>query len=277
MKQRHVRCSFCRKGSQDVGPLVEGPDNVYICGDCVELCESIIEQEKRRRNPVDTSSTGADAILERLNEIVAGHKEAKAALAHAATRRPKGVAHVLLVGAVASSKLLLARALAHVLDVPFAASDALERLAATQGSDEAPSLFHKLLDACEFDLQAAQRGIVYVDGVERQETQEALLRLWHGKIKNPLGRLEFDAQRTMFVCGGNFADLDTAAARLGRHAEQPLDADLLITVGVRPDLVSRFSGIARAAPLEEENLLRIIHAVDFSRIQLNRPDAAPHS
>src|SRR5437899_2261353 len=130
-RNRNAYCSFCRKNYREVGPLVEGPGDVYICGECIELCQSIIDQEKRRRSrsaggvpPVSTS----EAIRGRLDQLVTGQDEAKEALVLAALCRGEFSAlgpqcHVLLIGPTRSSKVLLARALAHALEVPFAEGD----------------------------------------------------------------------------------------------------------------------------------------------------------
>src|SRR5262245_7119511 len=118
MKPRNAYCSFCRKSHTDVGPLVEGPGDVYICGECVELCQSIIDQERRRRNP-PRQPVGPVLLREKLDQIVSGQDEAKQALALAADSRNEGRGRVLLIGPSRSAKLLLARALAHALEAPF--------------------------------------------------------------------------------------------------------------------------------------------------------------
>src|SRR5436190_2024739 len=123
MKPRNAYCSFCRKSYTDVGPLVEGPGDVYICGDCVELCQSIITQERRRRNP-SPSPVGPSQLREAFDKLVSGQDEAKQALVRAASLRHEGEGRVLLIGPSCSTQHLLARALAHALEAPFAAGDA---------------------------------------------------------------------------------------------------------------------------------------------------------
>src|SRR5436309_11851278 len=122
-RNRNAYCSFCEKSYRDVGPLVEGPADVYICSECVELCQSIIEQEKRRRHPPGPSAVGPEAVRAALDRLVNGQEEAKVALTRAASGWNKGKGRVLLVGPNLTSKLFLAGALAHALQVPFAALD----------------------------------------------------------------------------------------------------------------------------------------------------------
>src|SRR5204862_6013968 len=140
-RNRNAYCSFCRKSYRDVGPLVEGPGDVYICGECIELCQSIIDQEKRRRNvskSVVTNIPSPRSIKDKLDQYVIGQHRAKKVLSVAVHNHYKRLAHadvgraeveieksnILLIGPTGSGKTLLARTLAKVLDVPFAIGDA---------------------------------------------------------------------------------------------------------------------------------------------------------
>jgi ATP-dependent Clp protease ATP-binding subunit ClpX len=283
MKRRNTCCSFCRKSHREVGPLVEGPGEgpggVYICGECVELCQSIIDQERRRRTH---SLSGAPAvpsaedIQARLDLLVSGQEEATKVLAlagryhleHPGQQQPgpgggRGdPRQVLLVGPPRSSKLLLARALAHVLEVPFAHGDASDLVPDQGEAGDMEPLLYQLLSACEFDVEAARRAVVYVDGVDRPEDQDALSQLWEGVVSEVIRRLRLDVGAILFVCGGAFVGLDEAAARLGRHPEQPITADILTAFGVRPRLAALFPFIARVAPLDEATLARIVPWLD---------------
>ncbi|HYH66037.1 MAG TPA: ClpX C4-type zinc finger protein, partial [Urbifossiella sp.] len=140
-RNRNAYCSFCRRSHRDVGPLVEGPGDVYICGECIELCQSIIDQEKKRRGgPKQTSSNTPSprSIKEKLDQYVIGQQRAKKALSVAVHNHYKRLSlgesgvkdveveksNILLIGPTGSGKTLLARTLAKVLDVPFAIGDA---------------------------------------------------------------------------------------------------------------------------------------------------------
>jgi ATP-dependent protease Clp ATPase subunit len=128
-----------------------------------------------------------------------------------------------------------------------------------------PLLF-SLLRAGDFDVEAAQHGVVYIGGVDRPEAQEASLRVWQGHVCEPLGRLQFDIRGVLFVCGGTFAALDDDIARSGRHPEQPVPAEVLVAAGAHPEWVRHLAAIARAAPLDEGTLTRMVAWIDFSRV-----------
>jgi ATP-dependent Clp protease ATP-binding subunit ClpX len=248
---------------QDVGPLVEGPDNVYICGECVPLCLSILDQEKRRRNLASghLPVIGVQNLRETLDKLVTNHEAAKAALAEAAFGQREGKGRILLIGPSQSCQMFLAKALAHALEVPFAAGDArgLAKL-------ESANLLHDLLVASDFDVASAQRGVIFVGGAEQQDMQDALLRLWHENISYLGDKLPIEVRGILFVCGGTFPGLDEAIGRLGRHVEQPVTSEPLAAAGARADWACSFAAIARVAPLDEADLARIVHCVDFRRI-----------
>jgi ATP-dependent Clp protease ATP-binding subunit ClpX len=270
MRPRNAYCSFCRKSYREVGPLVEGPGDVYICGECVELCQSIIVQEKRRRS-VGSFPPTPEAVRARLDPFVAGQEAAeelvRVALArHQSPGRGQPSA-VLLLGPKRSSKLFLARALAHALEVPFAAGDAQALVKSRPCAEEWLDFLHRLLLAGDFDAEAAQRGIVYVDGVDRPATQEALTRLWEdgGSIGTD-GGLRIDVTRLLFLCGGEFTGLGAVITGLGRHPEQPISGDALLAVGAAPELVQRLQLVLRVPPLDEETLARAVPWVAFDRM-----------
>lgn len=122
MKPRNAYCSFCRKSYTDVGPLVEGPDRVYICAECIALCQSIVVQERRRRAPPPLP-VGPPQVRAKLDQLVSGQHEAKEILAHAFASRSEGSGKVLLLGSSRGAKIFIASALAHALEVPFVPGD----------------------------------------------------------------------------------------------------------------------------------------------------------
>ncbi len=289
MRSQNACCSFCRKSYQDVGPLVEGPGDrrwprrersVYICAQCVELCQSIIQQERRRRSASGprSPSPSPEVVRARLDQLVGGQEEAKGALISAALRRHarlcagQNVAAgdrelILFVGPSRSSKVYLARALAHVLEVPFTPGDAGALVKGSRGGAEvAVPILYDLLLAADFDIEAAGRGVVYVDGIDRREAQEALLNLWDANATDIVPKVKMDIRKILFICGGAFAGIEETATRMGRHAEQPVTGEILMALGVLPSLVGHLQSIARVAPLDEETLGRMIPWVDLGRV-----------
>lgn len=251
MQKQHHKCDFCGKSKEEVEKLIVG-ESAAICNDCVDLCNDILVDDKVKKFPYDETRQIFNPVLikDYLDSYIIGQDEAKIALSVAVCQHFKRInnpnkeiklekTNVLLLGPTGCGKTLMAKKIAEYLDLPFAICDATGITEAGYVGDDVESVLVRLLNAADGDLEKAQRGIVYIDEIDKiarkgesasitrdvsgEGVQQGLLKMIEGSIcrvpatdkrKHPKGEMiEIDTEGILFICGGAFVGLDKIIER----------------------------------------------------------------
>ena len=309
------RCSFCKRAEEDVARLISAPSGVAICDECITTCWEMLKEDDPRATLLDPTQSARPALspkelYEKLNEYVVGQDQAKRVLSVAVYNHYKRIGHrprpgdpeldktnILLIGPTGCGKTLLAQTLAKSLDVPFCIADATALTEAGYVGEDVESILTRLIQAADYDVERAGKGIVYIDEIDKiarktganpsitrdvsgEGVQQALLKIIEGdKVNVPPqgGRkhpnqdfLQLDTTNVLFICGGTFDGLTDVIAKRpksngnGKAKQTPAELlrnvapDDLMRYGLIPELVGRLPMLVSVDPLDHAALMAVL-------------------
>ena len=307
-------CSFCSKHKNQVGKLIVSHD-VAICDSCVDFCQSLLVSDTNKKDKVSADLLDPRSIHQHLDQYVIGQEYAKIVISVAVANHYKRItskksntaakANILMLGPTGTGKTLMAKTIAQYLDVPFVIADATTLTEAGYVGDDVESLVSRLFTAANNDIERTQRGIVFLDEVDKiarksegstvsrdvsgEGVQQALLKLVEGtKCKiSPQGRkfggndtIEIDTTDILFIASGAFVGIDDIVKRrtkgsaigFGSEVKPTVDAtditpDDLVRYGMIPEFVGRFPGIVALQQLTKDQLIQVLTGVKNNLVE----------